>query len=434
MPKSTANLFGLGKNGLKLAESALDSGRVAISKGKTLFKCKVAGFEMSDKIKPKWAKRRMNIFFKEAYNQQDAGGEVLAYFLYNNKRYPAIVLNSGKITFNFDPESSITGILNEEYARKSRPLYTYIPFHYHKIPFNQAIYRFILKFQSAGGYPSWPADNSVDTLRHVLLRCIELTANKKLKTKNLWPGNKKFAVAVTHDVDKEEGLKNAEKFLKLESKNGIVSTWFLLSNYYKIDDSILKRISDKNEIALHGYNHDNKIAYLDKRIIEKRIRHGIEKFKKFHMKGFRSPSLLTSPNLENALSKYFLYDSSVTDTEMFLSDSRNSGCCTVFPFMRNGILHLPITVPIDSLLIFRGFSPQQICTLWKNKLEQIRKIGGLALITTHTESSYTANEKFFPSYKNFVKEISKYDGAWIATCSEIAEWWKKRAASFTTPI
>lgn len=411
----------------RIINNLIKNNKIIIDRGKIVSRNNVLGFELAKKIRPSWAAGNIRIFFREAYATDISNGKILAYFIYNKKKYPAIAIESGKLIYGFDPEIEIKNLLEESYVKKSRPLYTYLPFHYHKIPFNRQLNKLLIKFlRDTKKFPSWPIDNSVDTIRYSFLKSVETLTNKVLKTKKIWPNNKKFAIVISHDVDKKDGIRNADKFLELESRKGLRSTWFLLSNYYHIEKSFLDKIvRNKCEIALHGYNHDNKIAYLNESMIKKRLNHGFGKFKGYKLKGFRSPALLTTPMLEKVLSKHFLYDSSVVDTEMFLSDSKNTGCCTVFPFFRNNILHLPITIPIDSLLIFRSFTQNQIYNLWVKKIEHIRKMGGLALLATHTESAYIANKKYFPIYERFINYISKCDDAWIATCFDIATWWNK---------
>jgi len=115
---------------------------------------------------------------------------------------------------------------------------------------------------------------------------------------------------------------------------------------------------DGFEVGCHGYVHDNKLVSLGKEDMKDSLSKAVEILKELGVKGFRSPSLLRSRQLFEALKDFFLYDSSVPDTEVFLQIAPRSGCCTVFPYLISGnLLEIPITLPLDSTLMALGFKP-----------------------------------------------------------------------------
>lgn len=301
--------------------------------------------------------------------------------------------------------------LFERYIQKKRPFFTYIPIHYHRIPFKTLISRLFYKFKKKGKekFPNWPIEKSIDLKR------------KEVK----WPNNKKYVICLTHDVDTKKGIKKIKLFYDLERKYNIKSTYYIVSKNLKFINFLKKIEKQGYEIACHGYNHDNKLAYLNEKKIKNRLKKSKELMKEFNVKGFRAPSLLTSEKLYSIIPEYFSYDSSVPDTDIFLLDAPRRGCCTVFPFMRNKLVVIPITVPMDASLILGDYK-DKIYKIWLKKNEYIKKIGGVAVIVTHTEDCYSANKEMLEIYEKLLKKIKKDKKAWITTMNELAEFWKKK--------
>lgn len=384
--------------------------------------------ETGRKIRPNWLKKDIYIYFPKVY-KNESKGEVLAYFIDKGERLPAIVREGKRITFNFDPEETIDFILAEQYVKKKRPIYTFLPFHYHKIPFRIFIARLITllrsKLSKEEHNAEWPVEGEADVIRGVFLNSLNLI--KKLKVKDFWPEKKKFAVALTHDIDTKHGFRNIGMFSGAEERKGFRSTWFLVGSYYKKDYNKLDELVKKgHEIGLHGYNHDNKIAYLPLNKIERRLEKCREFTGRYCVKGFRSPSLLNSKNLEKALGKYFSYDSTVPTNERYMADSDYSGCGSAFPYFKEGILEIPISLPMDSSLLFLNWDTGSIFNLWVKKLEWIRAIGGVAVLNVHPEPHFSGNKKMLDLYKKFIDHISTMDDAWVTTMGEIEKQWRKR--------
>jgi len=301
--------------------------------------------------------------------------------------------------------------LFEKYAIKKRPFFTYLP-NYNKIPLKSFLGKIFYKLKRRRkGFPGWPIEKSIDLKR-----------NEKVK----WPNNKKYAVCLTHDVDTKRGIKNIRLFYDLEKKYGLKSTYFIVAKNLMFTDFLKKIEKEGYEIACHGYSHDNKLAYLKKEKIRNRLKKCRELMKEFNVKGFRAPSLLTSDSLYSVMPSFFSYDSSVPDTDPFLLDSPDRGCCTVFPFMRNKLVVIPITVPMDSSLILARYKPEEIYRIWLEKISYIKKNRGVINIVTHAENCFSSNKEMLDIYERLLKKIKKDKRIWAATMNELAEFWKNR--------
>jgi peptidoglycan/xylan/chitin deacetylase (PgdA/CDA1 family) len=377
----------------------------SINKSRIIKKNSVLRLCFKADIKPNWLEEdSILLFVPELYqNKETKRGKVLAEFFDGEKYYPAIIKLKNQTIFNFDPYKTMDILLNEKYVKRTRPIYSYLPFHYHKIPF-RAILAKLMRNKEEVKYPSWPNDCSVEVLKH-------LVNNTNL----VWKKNKKCAVVLTHDVDTKHGLKNIARFTKIEEEFGFTSTINIVSNYYKLDHKLLTNLKSKGfEIASHGYNHDNKLAYLTKKKIKARFNQAKYFFSKYDVKGFRSPSLLMSKNLNEVLPEFFEYCSSVPDTERFIPDAKSSGACTLFPFVKNnGLIEVPLTVPMDSSLIFLGYQPKEILNIWIQKIEWIKKLGGVATIITHPEPHFSANKEMLEIYRKLMVYLANDKNVWV---------------------
>jgi peptidoglycan/xylan/chitin deacetylase (PgdA/CDA1 family) len=261
---------------------------------------------------------------------------------------------------------------------------------------------------------------SVEALKYLILKL----TNKKISGENFWPYNKKYAITLTHDVDTEKGFKNIPMLLKIEEKYNITSSWNIVGHSYKLEFKYIDNLVEQgHEIVLHGFNHDNKLAYIKNEDIELRFQKCLELLQRYNIKGFRSPSLLRSDRLFGILPKYFQYDSSIPDTEIYSPIGNRNGCCSVFPFFINNLLELPLTIPQDAVLLNLGYSPEKIFSAWINKLNWIKSIGALAVVNTHPDPHYSGNAKMSKLYEKFIETIVKDPNAWIANPCEIAKYW-----------
>ena len=380
------------------------------------------------KLSPEWVGEGCRILFKDI--KEITSGKILLSGIDNEGKEVALIGEvNGKHVFAFSMGEQLQYLLNQEYVIKKKPVLAYLPFHYHKIPFRIGINKLLMKVKKRKLkiiFPNWPADVSVDVLKHIE----NVLASKKRKS--FWKRGKKFAVVLSHDIDTEEGLLSVHKFLELEEKYNFKSTNFVVGNYYKLKEEVLQFIvKEGHEIACHGDTHDALLPYLSEENIQKRLDKCRGFFKKYGVVGFRAPSLLISEKLDKNLSTYFKYDSSVTDTELFMPDSEVSGSCTVFPFFKKDVLRIPITLPMDSSLLFLGYNEDQVLELWKKKFDFIKKIGGVAMIVTHAEKHFSMNETMLVVYEKLLKLLSEEKDAWIVTGKELYEYVKAEGKNVT---
>jgi len=386
-------------------------------------------------ILPQWAKDEVNTIFINKIYEYFSSGEPLLQGIDAFGRKISLIQRDEKnrIIFNFNPQEAINFLLEEKYLKKIRPFYTRLPYGFPKIipSYLKKRIKSIIRYSNKKAnisFPDWPIEKSVELIRAIFLECMQMQKVNTDKVKNrFWPESKKFAIVLTHDVDTAKGFKNIDIIAAMEEEKGFVSTWFMPAKGYNKDRAILNRLLDRgHEIAMHGDYHDNGLSFLSKDKMSARFKNCFDFIERYDVKGFRAPSLFHSPILMNVLSELGFYDSSMPDTGKLSPFPHTVGCCSVFPFIVNNVLEIPISLPLDSSLIFLKFNSEDIVNIWKKKTQWLKQIGGLLLLDTHPEPHFIADSQYLQSYKLFLDELSVYNDAWKTTAGSVADWWTRR--------
>ena len=230
-----------------------------------------------------------------------------------------------------------------------------------------------------------------------------------------WLQDKKCTFVVTHDVEGNTGLKNIDKFVRLEMDLGIRSSFNFVPHNYNITPNLVKNLSKEGfEIGVHGLKHDG-LLFLSKIIFDRRI-DKIRKYKeKWGASGFRSPS--TVRNVEWIKKLPFLYDSSFPDWEPL--EPIPGGCRTIYPFMIGNVVELPITLMQDHhMFVYLGENDNRI---WKEKFDWIRHHNGLALMIVHPDY---ITEETLAIYKDFLEYALSFSDVWHTIPKNVAQWYK----------
>lgn len=298
-------------------------------------------------------------------------------------------------------EVNLEYILAEGDRLPEKPLTALLPFHYHRLPprLRLALARRILSRREGNSFPREPIETSVDAIRWAL------------GERPRWPAGHRYVVLLTHDVDTARGFTLVPLLAELERELRVRSTYFVCSHHYPLDIDLLLRLEYHGfEVASHGYNHDNRIAFLSEDERSDRIRDITSRFRpRLPLLGFRSPSLVRSPALFASLDGHFLYDSSVPDVDL----EGEGGCATVLPFQRGSMVEIPITLPMESTLLYQGLRPREIFDRWREKAEWVRRVGGVVNAVLHTEPHLGGHAELRRLYREWVASLPR--DAWVTT-------------------
>lgn len=227
------------------------------------------------------------------------------------------------------------------------------------------------------------------------------------------------------------------KNILLFSKASPAVTWPItaktLERHYK---NIPKTLNV--ECAVHGYVHID-YSKLSAETLKKHLHKALQIFHTYNINvcGFRAPYLQWNNSDNNLLKSLgFLYNSSSSIhwdavPEKYLNKSYNLALTTYklmdasknpsLPFMKNGVVCIPVSLPDDEMLIDRlGIKDQNILSkVWLRILEQTNERGELFVLQLHPERFHLANH----ALANLIK-TAKQKSIWITTLKEVAEWWK----------
>jgi glycosyltransferase involved in cell wall biosynthesis/peptidoglycan/xylan/chitin deacetylase (PgdA/CDA1 family) len=207
-----------------------------------------------------------------------------------------------------------------------------------------------------------------------------------------WPGGKKFALVLTHDVETIRGVDRIPSLAELEKGLGFRSSFNFVAEEYPIPSELFKYLRTEGfEVGLHGLNHKGNLFESRKKFETQAPR--INRYlKEWGVTGFRAPIMYH--NLDWTHDLNIEYDSSTFDTDPF--EPQPDGTETIFPFWvfardgQRGYVELPYTLPQDFTLF--ALMREDDIHVWKKKLGWIAENGGMALLITH------------PDYMNFIGE------------------------------
>lgn len=252
------------------------------------------------------------------------------------------------------------------------------------------------------------------------------------KTFTNWPGRKKFALVLTHDVDTADGQNNCLQLMNLEAGLGFRSSFNFVPERYHVSSDLRKLLSERGfEIGVHGLIHDGQL-FRSRQIFSERSKKINDYLRQWNAVGFRAPAM--HHNLDWIHDLNIEYDASTFDTDPF--EPMPDGCGTIFPFLVHGTLpgvgyvELPYTLPQDfTVLVLMGDHTMKI---WQKKFDWLVQKGGMALLNTHPDyMAFGSAKKRFDTYpasyyaKFLLYVRNKYSGQyWHALPKEVARYWR----------
>lgn len=245
-----------------------------------------------------------------------------------------------------------------------------------------------------------------------------------------WPDNKRFALILTHDVERQKGHDRCLDLMRLEESEGYKSLFNFVPERYSVSAEVRRTLEENGfEVGVHGLKHDGKL-FQSKSIFNRRASKINRYLKEWNAEGFRSPAM--HRNLQWLLDLDIVYDLSTFDADPF--EPQSEGAETIFPFrvenmeQTRGFVEMPYTLAQDftPLILMRKSNIE----FWTKKVDWIAENGGMALLNTHPDyMSFNGNvgKEEFPVqyYFDLLKYIkTKYEGQyWHALPREVAKFY-----------
>ena len=322
-----------------------------------------------------------------------------------------------------------THLLVARYVSNPRPVYSRLPFDYRLVPgpirgAGLALLGRLHAGETAVAFPSWPLEQRFDALRASLWTEAAGRSHVKLESPS-YPGGRRGAVLLTHDIDSRHDLGGIADLRVLERRFGLTSSFGFIPGISWPDrptfDGLL---ADGYEIYCHDIRHDGKLPYKS----ASAIRGSFERFFEANayarpsVRGFRSGQLLMSSELLRVLADWFEYDLSLPDTERGGPYGSVAGCASVYPFTIDGLLEIPLTMPQDFFLAnVERYDSEKMVSVWRDKLEAVLSDGGVAVVNTHPVWTTPKRPGNWTAYEGLLATIAQAN-AWVTTPSSLRAW------------
>jgi hypothetical protein len=247
-----------------------------------------------------------------------------------------------------------------------------------------------------------------------------------------WPGGKRFALVLTHDVEHFFGQRKCLALARLEEVRGFRSSFNFVPERYPVLAEVHKSLRSMGfEIGVHDFNHDGKL-FMSERLFDLRARLINRYLAQWSATGFRSAAM--HHNLEWIGRLDIEYDCSTFDTDPF--EPQPDGVRTIFPFhvRTNGrgreYVEMPYTLPQDFTLYV--LMKEEGPVIWKRKLDWVAAHGGMALVNVHPDyMSFDGSRRGLEQYpaSHYIDLLdyaySTYRGDyWQVLPGEVANFWK----------
>jgi peptidoglycan/xylan/chitin deacetylase (PgdA/CDA1 family) len=331
-------------------------------------------------------------------------------------------------------ELADTDLLYERYAarpRSSRALTAYyrlkplLPRRL-QIAARRAYARRVRRRHEAGErFPRWPIEPVLVERSEARLRAQLRRAHQGgPPVAELWPGGRRFAYILTHDVEGPSGVAMVPRLLEVEERHGMVSSWNFVADDYPIDPAVTEAICAAGcEIGLHGLSHDGRL-FESRAAFERQLPRIREVLAAWQADGFRSPATHRHADWMPELG--CSYDSSFPDTDPF--EPQPGGCCSILPYFIGDLVELPITLVQDHTLWEILREPD--ISLWCRKAAWIASKGGLVTVLVHPD--YVVSSERLCQYDELLAFLGALEGGWHALPRDVAHWWRRRDALTTS--
>ncbi|HDH28548.1 MAG TPA: hypothetical protein ENH13_05390, partial [Euryarchaeota archaeon] len=215
-----------------------------------------------------------------------------------------------------------------------------------------------------------------------------------------WPSGYDVAAVITFDVEQAQTT-DIIRTVDLLEKYDAKATFFVVAGYYEGAEEILKPLH-QFEVGNKGWDQSTWPAdYEGQRKSIKRAHTMLTK-QGFNPRGFRAPYLKSSPETLAALSD-LKYSYSASETGLL-------------PTVEEGVVKLPLSVSYDP---FWNDDVKDYLPLFYMAFEKTLDAGGVFTF-------YTMPENVDSRWEAFLKHLQSRN-VWVATGSEVSDWWKLRS-------
>jgi peptidoglycan/xylan/chitin deacetylase (PgdA/CDA1 family) len=235
-----------------------------------------------------------------------------------------------------------------------------------------------------------------------------------------WPSGYRAAMAVTQDA--EHNFRNSRRLAEGLSEIGVPVTFFVVTQLAREHPELAGLLAAAGELGSHSVDHRQvggrvwgaQLAGVN------RARADIAGWSGERPLGFRPPrELFDSLTLEAWRRSGGLY--------VAASNGARSAAPEIFDVRSGRVVVLPRVVDDDyTIIVTRGQTrPDSLRAAFVTGLEKMRLLGGLSLLTTHTQLIDSRHR--VEAVASAVQAARDAGDVWLARTGEIAEWWLGRS-------
>jgi len=286
--------------------------------------------------------------------------------------------------------------------------------------------RTFIRLGKPPSFPAWPLEHGVERLLRFYALCLLLERGcDEASFAWFWPGTRRAALVLSHDVETEAGLELALELADLEQERGFRSSFNIVGAQYEIDMGIVRELVGRGfEIGLHGLQHDRSL-FSSRAEFERQLPGLAEAARHLGAQGFRSPSTYRVVDWLQELPVD--YDCTIPHSDPY--EPQPGGCCTFWPFMLGRIVELPYTLPQDHALF--TLLRRRSVSLWLEQSEAIEERFGLIQVLSHPDRGYLGDADKRALYVELLDALAGREQLWKALPREVAAWWRRRDAGQT---
>ena len=331
--------------------------------------------------------------------------------------------NNMRLTFDW-PKMRKQILFEHHLPLQEHPLVHKIPFNYNNMPQKLiSAGRFIfnkLKNPRGKNNSCYDANLTIHLLDHLYDYTNE-KAIEKSRSASLSP------FFLTYDTDQGWIFEQDylfEKILDDLNSLGIKATWFVVPFYsqsHSIQKKLDRLLNEGHEVGMHGIRHECRLPFASVNNMIKAFNDWKYFIEDYEISGFRSPWLITTPDLMRVLCKFFSYDSSIPTTSYFTNFDKPRGCCYTNPFKMGTLIELPVSLPSHDELLRFGYSSEEMDSFWLNHVGLICSMAGTPVMIEHWDPDHLGRTDLYDRHIALLSKIAK-----SCNCSKLPATWLRK--------
>ena len=338
-----------------------------------------------------------------------------------------------EIVLPFDPDEVLENLRKERYiareeASSSAPKLVrkayYVARPFLAVGFRKYVQRFHLRDRKNIQFPRWPIDNTADQLcTELMSMSVKANGGMRIPFVWFWPDEHQGCVLMTHDVEHEAGRDFCGQLMDMDERHGIRSSFQVVpEERYEVSDAFLETIRSRGfELNVHDLNHDGHL-FENREMFLERAKKINAYTAQWRTEGFRAGGMYRNAEWSDAFR--FDYDMSFPCAAHL--EPQQGGCCTIMPYISNGLVEIPLTTTQDySLFHILG---QHSIDLWKDEVANLSASNGLASFIIHPDYVIESRERrVYENLLKYLSEICSRAKLWQPLPRDVARWWRERS-------